>query len=64
MEKDSLMVFTSQMARQLLRIGYQIVDIKPDRLDTDGKRSIFVFKNEPGLQEAITKIVRSNVVGE
>lgn len=64
MEKESLMVFTAEMARQLLRVGYTIVDIKPDKLDSTGKRSIFVFKNEEGLQEAITKLVRKKALGE
>ena len=57
-EKENLMVFTGQMARQLLRQGYTIVDVKPDKLDTDGKRSVFVFKNEPGLQETIVQLVK------
>lgn len=64
MEKENLMVFTSQMARQLLRMGYTIVDIKPDKLDNEGKRSVFVFKNENGLQEAIAKLVKAKALGE
>lgn len=64
MEKENLMVFTSQMARQLLRAGYQIVDIKPDKLDKDGKRSVFVFKNEDGLQESISRLVKAKALGE
>ena len=64
MEKENLMVFTSQMARQLLRQGYNIVDIKPDKLDADGKRSMFVFRNENGLQEATATLVKAKALGE
>lgn len=63
-EKENLMVFTGQMARQLLRQGYTIVDVKPDKLDADGKRSVFVFKNEPGLQEAIVQLVKQKAQGK
>lgn len=62
--KENLMVFTADMARQLLRVGYTIVDIKPDKLDSTGKRSVFVFKNEDGLQEAISKLVKKKALGE
>ena len=64
MEKENLMVFTSQMARQLLRKGYTVVDIKPDKLDVEGKRSVFIFKNENGLQEAIAELVKAKALGE
>lgn len=63
-EKENLMVFTADMARQLLRQGYSIVDIKPDKLDKEGKRSVFVFRNENGLQEAIAKLVKAKALGE
>ena len=51
--KSFVSVFTASVARKLLAHGYSIVDIKPDRNDPDGKRSIFVFKNEAGLEELI-----------
>ena len=47
--EQNVMVFTGQMARQLLREGFTIVDIKPDKLDSDGKRSVFIFRNDEGL---------------
>ena len=56
MEKENVMVFTGELARQLLRRGYTIVDIKPDRLDTDGKRSVFIFKNENNLKDTIREL--------
>lgn len=58
--EENVMVFTGQMARQLLRKGYTIVDIKPDKLDNEGKRSVFVFKNENNLLEAIKELSAKN----
>ena len=53
MKKEVITVFTAKVARKLLREGYQIVDIKPDRLDPDHKRTLFLFKNEDGLIKKI-----------
>ena len=53
MKKDAITVFTAKVARKLLREGFTIVDIKPDRLDPDHKRTLFLFKNEDGLMEKI-----------
>lgn len=53
MKKDVITVFTAKAARKLLREGFTIVDIKPDRLDSDHKRTLFLFKNEDGLMEKI-----------
>lgn len=54
MKKEVITVFTAKKARELLREGFTIVDIKPDRLDPDHKRTLFLFKNEDGL---INKII-------
>ena len=53
MKKEVITVFTAKKARQLLKEGFTIVDIKPDRLDPDHKRTLFLFKNEDGLMEKI-----------
>lgn len=53
MKKEVITVFTAKKARKLLKEGYQIVDIKPDRLDPDHKRTLFLFKNEDGIMEKI-----------
>lgn len=53
MRKEIITVFTAKVARKLLREGFTIVDIKPDRLDPDHKRTLFLFKNEDGLMEKI-----------
>ena len=53
MRKDVITVFTAKVARKLLKEGFTIVDIKPDRLDPDHKRTLFLFKNEDGLMKKI-----------
>lgn len=52
-EKDTVIIFTAKKARALLKMGYTLVDIKPDKMDVDHKRSVFVFKNEEGLLDKI-----------
>lgn len=53
----TVIVFTSQTARKLLKMGYTIVDIKPDRNDIERKRSVYAFRDEPGLREKIADLV-------
>lgn len=54
MEKKAITIFTASKARELLKEGkFTLIDIKPDKTDPDGKRSVFVFKNENGLLERI-----------
>lgn len=51
--KEFVTVFTAQKARQLLKAGFTITDIKADKTDGDHKRSIFIFKNEEGLLDRL-----------
>ena len=53
MEKKAITIFTASTARKLLKDGYTLVDIKPDKTDVDGKRTVFVFKNENNIMEKI-----------
>ena len=53
MKKETIVVFTAKIARELLHDGFTLVDIKPDKKDPDGKRSVFVFKIEVGLLQTI-----------
>lgn len=53
--KNGVNVFTASLAKKLLKKGYTVTDIKQDKQDPDGKRSIFIFKNEEGLEEEIRK---------
>ena len=56
MKKENVVVFTGQIARQLLKLGYTMVDIKADKLDPDGKRSVFIFKDEHDIREKIKEL--------
>lgn len=53
MEKKAITIFTAKVARELLKDGFTLIDIKPDKNDSDGKRSVFIFKNEEKLLEKI-----------
>ena len=54
MEKKAITIFTASKARELLKDGrFTLIDIKPDKTDPDGKRSVFVFKNDEGLLEKV-----------
>lgn len=52
-ENQTIVIFTAKLARNLLKDGFTIVDIKPDRTDREGKRSVFIFKNETNIEEHI-----------
>ena len=52
-KNQTIVIFTAKLARNLLKDGFTIVDIKPDRTDSDGKRSVFIFKKENGIEERI-----------
>lgn len=47
--KNAITIFTANLARELLHEGYKIIDIKPDRNDPDGKKSIFIFEFDGGI---------------
>ena len=54
MKKDVITVFTANKARKLLKEGFTIVDIKPDKTDFEGKRTLFLFKYEDGIMESLS----------
>ena len=54
--KDTITVFTAELTRKLLKEGYTIVDIKPDKNDPDRKKTLFIFKNENGLTKRIHEL--------
>ena len=53
MMKDTITIFTAKKARELLKKGFTLVDLKPDKTDEDNKRSVFVFKYEKGIEECL-----------
>ena len=54
MKKEVITVFTAKKARKLLKKGFTIVDIKPDKTDFEGKRTLFLFKYEDGIMESLS----------
>lgn len=54
-KKKGITIFTANTARKLLKEGYTIIDIKPDRTDKDGKRSVFIFRKDDGIMEKLNE---------
>lgn len=57
-EKDtrkSRLVFDAKIARKLLKQGFVVIDIKPNRENTD--KSIFVFENTEEFKQALVKLM-------
>lgn len=50
---ETKVVFSAKLARDLIRKGFKVVDIKPDRTDKDKKRSVFIFELTDELLENI-----------
>lgn len=55
MGKKAQIIFTPQLARFLLKQGFTMIDLKPDK--TKAHDSIYVFRNDEGLQEAMTEFI-------
>lgn len=51
MMKDTITIFTAKKARELLKKGFTLVDLKPDKTDEDNKRSVFVFRYEKDMEK-------------
>ena len=53
-EKKAKLVFNAGVARNLLKMGCHIADIKPDRVNPD--RSLFIFERTAEFEKAFTEI--------
>lgn len=53
--RDSIVIFSATKARQLLRAGFQIIDIKPDYNDITHMRSVFVFRYDQRIHQYLKK---------
>ena len=53
--RQSRLIFDAKIARKLLKMGFVVIDIKPNRENTD--KSIFVFENTEEFQNALTEIL-------
>ena len=57
-EKDtrkSRLIFDAKIARKLLKMGFVVIDIKPNRENTD--KSIFVFENTEEFQNTLNEVL-------
>ena len=52
--KDSVIVFKARTARQLLKEGFHLIDIKPLKEDT--RRSLFIFERTNEIMERLREI--------
>ena len=52
--KEHQIILSGKVARILLREGYTIVDVKPQKQNVD--KTVFVFKNERGLQDLLNSL--------
>lgn len=55
-EKNSVIVFTAWKARQLLKEGFVMVDVKPDKSDPFRQRSLFVFQRSDELMGRLKEL--------
>ena len=55
-KKEYKLVFNAGVARQLIRMGINIADIKADRSNPD--KTVFVFKNDDRFQEEFERVNR------
>jgi translation initiation factor 1 (eIF-1/SUI1) len=53
--RKSRLIFDAKIARKLLKQGFVVIDIKPNRENTD--KSIFVFENTEDFQTALEKLM-------
>ena len=55
-ERKTIVIFTASKARELLKAGFQFIDIKPDRKDKTHMRSVFVFRYDERIQQYLKEM--------
>ena len=53
-KKEARLVFNCGVTRALLKAGCVIIDVKPDRVNTD--KTVFVFKNDEVFEREFARI--------
>lgn len=53
---NTKVVLYPNIARKLLKLGYQIVDVKPKKENRSG--TLFIFKVEDGFEEEFNKLMK------
>ena len=51
--RKTIIIFSASKARELLKNGFQIIDIKPHKNDPTKKQSVFVFKYDDRINDFI-----------
>lgn len=57
MDKEYISVFKVARVRKLIKMGFVVKDIKPDKKEPEKERSIFIFENTEQLQKAIGTLI-------
>lgn len=60
-EKQAILIFSGHVARKLLKMGYTIVDVKPDK--TNRIKTVFVFKRENNIEKVLAEITKKENEG-
>lgn len=58
--KGHMIVFSGRIANELLRKGYTITEVRPDKRNKI--KSVFVFKSEHGIEDEIVRLSQDNNV--
>lgn len=53
-EKSKVIIFSGRIANELLRRGFQIVEVRPDKRNKI--RTVFIFNGEEGIEDAILSL--------
>ena len=56
MDREYISIFNPKRVRKLLKKGFNIYDIKPDKNNLD--RTIFIFKNSEELQKELETLIK------
>lgn len=60
MQSEVKLIFTAKLARYLLKQGYQIIDIKPNK--DNPERTVFIFMDCAGLKEIIREFKQNTKI--
>lgn len=60
--KDTKLIFSPNIARNLLRLGNTIVDIKPNK--ENKLRTVFVFKNDQHFRDSFDEACKEKEATE
>ena len=53
-KREAVVVFTGNVARKLLKMGYTIIDIKANKRNK--LQTVFVFRNDEGFEKVLADI--------